>query len=996
LDTIKRALEAISAGPEAAEVNGLHQDTMRVRFAEMQRVEARQARKAAVSGEPLQGLRPWREIIQPHPDVAKGNFSTSEFAADLAAVHRGGAPEEYGDPKAFFRRTYLTEGLRTLLQNAIKRLNGKGGHPVIELQTNFGGGKTHSMLALYHLVSPGVKAGDLMGVDALLAEAEVGEVPEAQRAVLVGTALSPSKPEMTKEGLELRTLWGRMAYQLAGAEGYAVLAACDETGTAPGSDDLVKLFELAGPSVILIDEWVAYVRVLYDDKQGLAAGTFDANLTFAQALTEAVKACPRVLLIASLPQSNIEVGGEGGAEALKRLENTFARLEFNWQPANQDESYEIVRRRLFETISVDLLPARDTVVAGYADMYFKNKEEFPPDAQEHGYLDKLQSAYPIHPEVFDRLYQDWSRLEQFQRTRGVLRLMAETVHKLWVSEDRSLMIMPCHLPFNEQEVRDELTRHSGTAKSQWDSIIEHDIDGPRSIPMSLDKENPRFGKVSAARRVARCLFMGSAPVGDSGGRGIDIRRVRLGCVQPGENTPVFVDATRALADKSSHLYLDQGRYWYDDQPNVNRTAEDRANQIGREPDKALDEIRERLKEQAKKRGIFYAVHVCPELSSDVPDDRPARLVILDPKFGHNRANDDSPAASEAKIYLDRRGNSPRLYKNALIFVAADGAKVASLTKAACEYLAWSSIVKESAELDLTASNERMAVNKAKAADQAVDILIQEVYAWMLVPRQESAMEAIVLQEFPQKGGDAFSERAYARLAREGRLHISWAGSGLRQAIDKAGLWQDKSHILVKDLADYFARYPYLDRLAGTEVLLNAIQDAVSQLNPAMDGLAYADGYDTSRQRYRGLTMRDTTVHPRADGDAVVVNPEISLRQLEAEKTFHPETAPANGAGTSQSASGITSSHSSTSSSGAQDLGKRRFYGVVELDPTRTGRDAGRIADEVLSHLITRSGARVEVTLEIQGQFDEAVEEAIQRVVSENCSTLKFKDFGFDA
>jgi hypothetical protein len=298
---------------------------MRTRFTEMQRTATDRAKRQATEGTPMEGLKPWREIITPHPDVCSGTFAQAEFAADLAQVHRGDALPEYGDAREFFRRTYLTEGLRGLLLNALQRFAGKGGHPVIELQTNFGGGKTHSMLALHHLVG-GVSAANLSGIDVLMADAGVTILPSTRRAVLVGTALSAGQPETAPDGRSLRTLWGRMAYQLGGAEAYAMIEPSDQNGAAPGSDDLVRLFKHVGPCLILIDEWVAYCRQMYGTP-GLPGGSFDANLSFAQALTEAVKATPTALLVASLPQSAIEVGGEGGAQALARLESTFGRLD---------------------------------------------------------------------------------------------------------------------------------------------------------------------------------------------------------------------------------------------------------------------------------------------------------------------------------------------------------------------------------------------------------------------------------------------------------------------------------------------------------------------------------------------------------------------------------------------------------------------------------------------------------------------------------------------
>ncbi|MFD1809909.1 DUF499 domain-containing protein [Gemmobacter lanyuensis] len=212
------------------------------------------------------------------------------------------------------------------------------------------------------------------------------------------------------------------------------MAENDANGIAPGSNLLEELFRQCAPSLILIDEWVAYLRQIYK-VEGLPSGSFDSNLSFVQSLTEAVKASPGTLLVASLPASQIEVGGEGGQEALSRLKQTFSRVETGWRPADQEESYEIVRRRLFKEIPGDKFHHRDNTLKQFAKMYRDSPNEFPQNCEGEDYRRKLEKAYPIHPELFDQLYTSWGSLEKFQRTRGVLRLMAQVIHELWMNND---------------------------------------------------------------------------------------------------------------------------------------------------------------------------------------------------------------------------------------------------------------------------------------------------------------------------------------------------------------------------------------------------------------------------------------------------------------------------------------------------------------------------------------------------------------------------------
>src|SRR5438876_1595756 len=273
LDSTQRLLTAVAA-QEAAEVERHKQEILRVRFEEQARQEKKRASATALEGQPTGGLKPWREIVTPHPDVASGRYQQAEFAADLGQVHRGEGSDEYKHPAEFYRRTFVTDGLKHLLADAVLRLAGTGGDPVVELQTNFGGGKTHSMLALYHLFS-GVNPSDLAGIEPVLKGAGISRPPQARRAVLVGTALSPGQPHRKSDGTTVHTLWGELAWQLLGKEGFASVAEADRRGVSPGSDVLRELFQRAAPCLVLIDECVSFMAQLVG-KEDLPEGNMHA------------------------------------------------------------------------------------------------------------------------------------------------------------------------------------------------------------------------------------------------------------------------------------------------------------------------------------------------------------------------------------------------------------------------------------------------------------------------------------------------------------------------------------------------------------------------------------------------------------------------------------------------------------------------------------------------------------------------------------------------
>jgi len=557
LDTMYRLLTAVSADEDASELQKAKEEVLRVRYDEQRRSEERrQARSAAVAGTPTSGVSPWRDVVEPHPDVQSGTYQQAEFAADLWQVYKGEGSLEYRLPVEFYRRTYITEGIRDLLTGALKRLGGQAEDPVIQLQTNFGGGKTHSMLSLYHLFS-GIDAHLLPGLEPVLDEVGLEPPSKVHRAVLVGNRISPGKPLVKDDGTKVRTLWGEMAWQLGesaggqGREAYAMLAEDDELGTNPG-DVITDLLRKYSPCLVMIDEWVAYARQLHDEPD-LPGGSFDTQFTFAQALVEAVKAVPNALLVISVPASDIEVGGQRGKDALVRLKNVIERVAKEWRPASAEESFEIVRRRLFQPIPEERYPMRDQAIRTFSRMYQDQAGEFPSECREKEYERRMQAAYLIHPELFDRLYQDWSSLERFQRTRGVLRLMAKVIHELWTQNDNGLLILPSMVPIQATQVQAELARY---LPDNWVPIIEQDIDGPTSLPSRLDDANPNLGRYSACRRVARTIFVGSVPKAGTNQPGIGDDRIRLGSAQPGETVATFGDALRRLSDKATHLYVD--------------------------------------------------------------------------------------------------------------------------------------------------------------------------------------------------------------------------------------------------------------------------------------------------------------------------------------------------------------------------------------------------------------------------------------------------------
>lgn len=952
-------------------------------------------------------LKPWREIAVPHEDVRKGTFLQAEFAADLSRVHAGTASPEYQDAALFFQRTFITEGMRLLLDSVVKRLSGRGGDPVIQLQTAFGGGKTHTMLAVYHLASAQVPASQMPGISPILDAAGITELPRARIAVLDGIKSSPNQP-VQQGAFNIRTLWGDLAWQLGGAEGYALVAGADASGTSPGKSVLEVLLSRYAPCVILIDELVAYIRQ-FEDGKALTGGTFDSNLSFVQALTEALKAVPTAVLLASLPESDKEAGTQHGVKALATLAHYFGRVQALWKPVATEEAFEIVRRRLFSNIEHP--QAAESTCRAFADHYVSCKDDLPRETQEGRYFERLMHAYPIHPEVFDRLYEDWSTLDNFQRTRGVLKLMAKAVYRLWRDGRNDPLILPGSLPLDDSDTRNDILYY---LPQGWDPVLERDIDGERAETTRIEDQDTRLGALQACRRTARTIFLGSAPTtAHQVVRGLEVERVLLGVAQPGQPMGVYKDALRRLGDRLHYLNSGQTgpttRFWFDTRPNLRREMEDRKRRFQNQED-VQPAIQDRVRKSLAS-GVFTGIHVFTD-SADVPDDWALRLVVLPPGASYSRSGPNL-ALEQASLVLKNRGDAPRQKQNRLIFLAADYDHVERLRDQVRSMLAWKSIVDDlgAGKLNLDMLQAKQAQRGVDDANEALRRMVRETYKWLLAPVQEArpgkGLSEVQWEHFPLNPGAANAAQEIERVMKDNELLITtWAPIHLASML-KSWFWKDgQPEANALEVWQKTCQYLYLPRLKDDQVFQLAIAAGLEH----RDFFGLAQG--KSEARYQGFVFaqRSTVILNEsllliAPTAAAAHAAELEAEEAERQRTHQAEdekrcpTVITTGRGTvpmgvredtvrAHSVSGRVDSVPTVAH-------KKRFFASIELDPTRAKYQFAELVDEVVQQFTAKHGVQVRISVEVEAETATAFDDTLQRAVKENCRVLKFREADFE-
>ncbi len=776
-------------------------------------------------------LPAWTSVATPNLDIRERRFDLGIFAIHLGEIasESGTGQPEYADPTTFFDLTYVTRGLRAQLISMMQRLGGRGqGASVVQLDTTFGGGKTHTLLAMYHLAKHGHALRGRDDVRALTNEARVETPPQAAVAVLDGSYLSPSQPRKTDEGIILKTLWGELAYQLGGAEAYEFMRGSDESMSAPGSSDLTKMMRAVGkPVLILIDELLDYATKAGAVKVGRGY-LVEQVQSFIKALTQAVDPHPTALMVLTLTSSPQQIFGEAARRLHQDIAGQYAtfktileRVQRTEVTAESAEIYEILRRRLFERTGS--AAEHESVATAYWNYYRQNQNVFPGEVIAPDYRQRVAQAYPFHPDLIDVLRDRWGTIQGFQKTRGVLRLLALVVSNLYRKNHGAPLIHVGHIDLADPEIRRELLGHVDSPAG-YDAAIGSDIAGlPGSKAEALDQriggDYYRFGLCEG---LASTLFMYSHS-GAAGFVGSSRPQLWLGVLQP--------DVMPALAaDSFSKL---EGELWYMEKegmvfrlgvdPNLNMMLVQRMDALRQDSEKLSEMVYNTVEALAGTK--FGKPLIWPEDSRLVRDNNTLKLVIAPPAARFRE--DDSEM--RAQLYIDEilknAGEKHRQFRNTVIFALPTPEGIANIEQSAIRLIALEEIKNSTGrtlkdylrdELDQQLAAARVGLPSAIWGAYIVTGTAGRDDDYWIV--WESGIK-------PYRQSDTLSQRIWDRLTDSERLLEKFDPDYLVRSGDGrfAILWPaDQDAVKTQELWDAFARYDYLPMLASQKVLQDTI------------------------------------------------------------------------------------------------------------------------------------------------------------------------------
>jgi len=766
-------------------------------------------------------LKPWYAIATPHQDIRKGQLAEAVFAANLWAVAQNSAPEIYADAETFFEKSYLTTGLKNVLAKVGAGLTGASdsGDRIISLQTSFGGGKTHMLIALWHLA----KHADVLRKSKTWRAALGENLPKksVNVAVFTNQTNDATQGREAGDGIHTRTLWGELAYQLGGKELYQRVAANDAQRTVP-QGIFTEILVRAAPCLILLDELADYCVGASAVPVGDST-LADQTISFIQQLTEAVQNVSGAVVVATLPASHLEVASsEKGAEILQRLEKRFGRMGADIKPVADDEIYQVVRRRLFETIGDEKEVAK--IASAYLNLYKQHEKETPNDATKAAYQERLARAYPFHPELIDALYLRWGAHPDFQRTRGVLRLLASIVSDLWQRRDTNTqsqpLIQPCHIRWTLDALQSNLTRLWGAT---YQSVVAADVIGERANATLLDEEKGgEYAREKIVEGLAAAILLGSFG-GQAERAGYSSKDLKLAVARPSLNWNYTDGAILAFEERAFYLHQASAgslgkRYWFGAKPTLNNLiVQYRQTFAARAFDSEIVEELTRQTREMKSGSATWKVLVDP--GADLPEQKALALVVLPPNAALGD-NGSRRAVEQIILQLSTKcGGRERHFRNTLLFLLPSQRGINRLTNALREQAALEQVQRDYAsQLDPDQGEDLK--GRLKTARASVQDALTSAYS--NVARIEGQSVVFVSLTDAKRDWGEHLNLAWKQLVEEQEWVLRKVGS---VTLQKAGLIPSEGGIRLNDAIEAFLRYTDKPMLAAREAVTQGFAEA---------------------------------------------------------------------------------------------------------------------------------------------------------------------------
>jgi len=686
----------------------------------------------------------------PRPEIRSGRLPLDVFAAKLRSVVEGTAQPVYGDPKLFFENTFPTDGLRTLITEVFGRLSGKTiGSPIIRLETSFGGGKTHDEIALWHIARQG---RNIDGLHRFVNDLSIIPERPVQVAAIDGRDLdSKAGINHPTVGLTTHTMWGEIAYQIRGIDGYELLRGSDQSLISPGTSVLERLVQ-GQPTIIMLDEIARHLR------SAKATAVLESTLAkqvvaFLFSLMDFAASCDHVVFVYSLA-SETDTFAEETTE-LQEILRASARQERILSPSSDLEIYNIVRQRLFTSIEDNAAQkAAETYVQAY-----KSSRDLPSSAKEASYATAIANSYPFHPELFNLLTNKIASIPEFQRTRGALRLLASLVSYIWkyqADHPRDYpLIHPHHVPVGiDEEITNDLTSRLQREFMRLPIKADiYNINGREAYAQRQDQDWRDAGKPPFSSWVSRTIFLHSLTQGISSG--IRKSELYLSLLMPGIDLNFADRALDQLVSVAWHLDVDPittiARF--KEEPSINKIIAEEKELVTEV--EAKDDLRQRRDSIFAKK--FFELVINPEGGHDVSDDpKTIALCLIDFNEETIRATDDPPPPLIKKIF-DETGSAGqfRRFQNRLLFLLANRQEIARAVDLAKEYKAIQNIVASASRLEELSDNQRKQLKAQKnKMDLEVRIALTNAYRHLFYPQRDPVKAPKGLMHYPLPLQDA--------------------------------------------------------------------------------------------------------------------------------------------------------------------------------------------------------------------------------------------------